>query len=53
VEQHEGDRFPAVVRRHVIGAQFHPEKSLLPGVRFVRVFAPRACATADVLSEVR
>lgn len=33
---HEGDRFPAVVRRGAtIGTQFHPEKSSTAGVRFV------------------
>lgn len=34
--EHEGDRFPAVVRRGAtIGTQFHPEKSSSAGVRFV------------------
>lgn len=33
---HEGDRFPAAVRRgNVIGIQFHPEKSSAPGVDFL------------------
>lgn len=37
--EHEGDRFPATVRRgNVVGAQFHPEKSSAPGVRFVHNF---------------
>ncbi|MCE2902696.1 MAG: imidazole glycerol phosphate synthase subunit HisH [Gemmatimonas sp.] len=37
--EHEGDRFPASVRRgNVIGTQFHPEKSSAPGVAFVREF---------------
>lgn len=37
--EHEGDRFPAAVRRgHVIGTQFHPEKSSTNGVAFVRAF---------------
>ena len=41
--EHEGDRFPAVVRLgHVVGAQFHPEKSSSPGVRFVRAFLNEA-----------
>lgn len=34
---HEGDRFPAAVRRgSVVGVQFHPEKSSAPGLAFVR-----------------
>jgi glutamine amidotransferase len=37
--EHEGDRFPASVRRGtVFGTQFHPEKSSAPGVAFVRGF---------------
>lgn len=37
--EHEGDRFPAAVRRgNVIGTQFHPEKSSANGVAFVRAF---------------
>jgi glutamine amidotransferase len=37
--QHEGDRFPAVVRAgNVVGVQFHPEKSSAPGLRFLRTF---------------
>ncbi|MCP3059865.1 imidazole glycerol phosphate synthase subunit HisH [Myxococcus sp. K38C18041901] len=36
---HEGDRFPAAVRRgKVVGVQFHPEKSSASGVAFVRAF---------------
>jgi imidazole glycerol-phosphate synthase subunit HisH len=36
---HEGDRFPAAVRRgRVLGVQFHPEKSSAAGVRFVHAF---------------
>ncbi|MET0403364.1 MAG: imidazole glycerol phosphate synthase subunit HisH [Cystobacter sp.] len=36
---HEGDRFPASVRRgKVLGVQFHPEKSSAMGVRFVHSF---------------
>lgn len=36
---HEGDRFPAAVRRgKVLGVQFHPEKSSRAGVRFVQAF---------------
>jgi glutamine amidotransferase len=34
---HEGDRFPAAVRRgSVVGVQFHPEKSSAPGLAFIR-----------------
>jgi glutamine amidotransferase len=34
---HEEDRFPATVRvARTLGAQFHPEKSSAPGVRFLR-----------------
>ena len=37
--EHDGDRFPASVRRgNIIGTQFHPEKSSAPGVAFVREF---------------
>ena len=37
--EHEGDRFPAAVRRGgVVGAQFHPEKSSAAGLAFVRAF---------------
>ena len=37
--EHDGDRFPASVRRgNIIGTQFHPEKSSAPGVAFVRAF---------------
>ncbi len=44
---HGGDRFAAAVRRgSCVGVQFHPEKSSLPGVRFLDAFlraaAPRA-----------
>jgi glutamine amidotransferase len=36
---HEGDRFPAAVRRgNLLGLQFHPEKSSVAGVRFVQAF---------------
>ena len=37
--EHEGDRFPAVVRYvNALGTQFHPEKSSTPGLRFLRAF---------------
>jgi imidazole glycerol-phosphate synthase subunit HisH len=37
--EHEGDRFAAAVRRgRTVGVQFHPEKSSLAGVEFVRAF---------------
>lgn len=43
--QHEGDRFPSAVREgHVIGAQFHPEKSSQDGVRFIRAFLDEAAS---------
>ena len=46
--EHEGDRFPAVVRAgHAVGAQFHPEKSSRAGVRFVRAFLNEAIAVRD------
>jgi glutamine amidotransferase len=35
--EHEGDRFPAAVRAgRAVGVQFHPEKSSIGGVRFLR-----------------
>lgn len=50
--EHEGDRFPAAVRLgHVVGAQFHPEKSSREGVRFVRAFLQEAAAARSALSE--
>ena len=40
--EHDGDRFPAVVRyANTIGTQFHPEKSSTPGLQFLRVFLDR------------
>ena len=39
---HEDDRFPAVVRvGSTVGVQFHPEKSSLPGLRFLHAFLDR------------
>ena len=46
--EHEGDRFPAVVRAgHAVGAQFHPEKSSRAGVQFVRAFLNEAASVRD------
>jgi imidazole glycerol-phosphate synthase subunit HisH len=43
--EHEGDRFPAAVRTgSVVGAQFHPEKSSVAGVRWLRAFLDEAKA---------
>lgn len=40
---HEGDRFPAAMRRGAcVGVQFHPEKSSTPGVRFIEAFLDAA-----------
>ena len=39
---HEDDRFPAIVRAgNTMGVQFHPEKSSLPGLRFLHAFLDR------------
>jgi glutamine amidotransferase len=41
--EHEGERFPAMIRaEHVVGVQFHPEKSSRPGVRFLHAFLEEA-----------
>jgi glutamine amidotransferase len=41
--EHEGDRFPAVVRAgSALGVQFHPEKSSVAGVRFLHAFLDEA-----------
>jgi imidazole glycerol-phosphate synthase subunit HisH len=35
--EHNGDRFPAVIRQNnILGVQFHPEKSSVAGVGFLR-----------------
>jgi glutamine amidotransferase len=37
--EHDGDRCPAAVRRGAtVGVQFHPEKSSVSGLAFVRAF---------------
>ena len=44
--EHEGDRFPAAVRAgRAVGVQFHPEKSSMEGVRFLRAFLDDARTT--------
>jgi len=36
---HESDSFPAIVRLgRTVGVQFHPEKSSVPGLRFLHAF---------------
>lgn len=48
--EHEGDRFPSAVRAgHVIGAQFHPEKSSRDGVAFVHAFLNEAASVRSSL----
>lgn len=47
--EHEGDRFPAVVRvGSALGVQFHPEKSSAAGVRFLHAFLEEARSKMDV-----
>jgi glutamine amidotransferase len=47
--EHEGDRFPAAVRAgRAVGVQFHPEKSSMDGVRFLRAFLDDARTTERV-----
>lgn len=47
--EHEGDRFPAVVRvGSALGVQFHPEKSSAAGVRFLHAFLEEAQAKMEV-----
>ena len=42
--RHEGDQFAAIVERHrAVGVQFHPEKSSMAGVRFLRRVVDRLC----------
>ena len=46
--RHESDRFPAVVRGgpggHVVGVQFHPEKSSAAGVSFLQALVAQSIA---------
>jgi glutamine amidotransferase len=47
--QHEGDRFPAVVRMgRAVGVQFHPEKSSVHGIRFLHAFLDDVRAREDL-----
>jgi len=47
--EHEGDRFPAVVRAGAaLGVQFHPEKSSTAGVRFLHAFLDEARAAMGI-----
>jgi glutamine amidotransferase len=48
---HESDTFAAAVRRgSCVGVQFHPEKSSLPGIRFLRAWLLEAAAVRGVTS---
>lgn len=50
--EHEGDRFASAVRLgHVVGAQFHPEKSSREGVAFVHAFLREAASVRFSLAE--
>ncbi len=46
--EHDGDRFPAAIRRNMlVGMQFHPEKSSASGVRVVRAFLAASVTARD------
>jgi glutamine amidotransferase len=48
---HETDTFAAAVRRgSCVGVQFHPEKSSLPGIRFLRAWLLEAAAVRGATS---
>ena len=48
--EHEDDRFASVVRSgHVVGVQFHPEKSSREGVAFVHAFLNEAASVRNSL----
>jgi len=37
-----GDQLPCIVRKeHIVGAQFHPEKSHSNGIRFIKNFVEK------------
>jgi glutamine amidotransferase len=51
--EHDGDRFAAAVRAgakaNVVGVQFHPEKSSVVGVRFLRAFIAQAIKSEEAV----
>ncbi|MEP6833355.1 MAG: imidazole glycerol phosphate synthase subunit HisH [Gemmatimonas sp.] len=50
--EHEGDRFPSAARvGHVVGVQFHPEKSSREGVAFVHAFLNEAASVRFSFAE--
>lgn len=50
--QHESDSFASVVRSgHVVGAQFHPEKSSREGVSFIHAFLNEAASVRFSFAE--
>lgn len=52
--EHEGDRFPAAVRRGLLfGTQFHPEKSSAPGVAFVHAFINAALNARELQTSLK